>query len=480
MGLLAVLVLGIFAWDVFGQSYWVDDPADCPDEYNSITCLPELVCGLSGESPLCYDTSSINPPASLESTWSNNIADFDGGFLLNCYATDASEPYCFPSSNDCDRNATCYSTQHRYTNCTAGLWGVSVCGDCYGNYRDCDADVGICEVLLGSTNCGGGANNNYASCTSCQCDGGWEDCDAGGVNETNGCEYEVNAVCNTNAKNLSSCAGCTCNANYFDCDDGDPETGGGCGTLNGGSCSVGGLSGTTSCTAGAGGCYAVSGGTEYACTCEVDAVDIGLSGDWLNWSSSLYPFLWLHQYGSAPVVNFTTLNNNSFYVKDSGVFWNGQDLTVSGVDTNETVRMDFIYDYHVSNRSLWDEAYSWGDHSLEGYLTSYTDTNETVKMNELYPWRVNYSLWDTAYSWGDHSSAGYVGSLDGYFNSCDNSSGCGYLTVESDPVFNAWDYSDLFNVSVATTVGADVNMSGHNITDVDCIVGVNGGSWCFI
>tara|TARA_B100000035_G_scaffold312915_1_gene325408 strand:+ start:82 stop:3099 length:3018 start_codon:yes stop_codon:yes gene_type:complete len=48
--------------------------------------------------------------------------------------------------------------------------------------------------------------------------------------------------------------------------------------------------------------------------------------------------------------------------------------------------------------SNWDDAYSWGDHSLSGYATeTYVNTALT-----------NLNNWDTAYGWGDHSAAGYL------------------------------------------------------------------------
>jgi len=48
--------------------------------------------------------------------------------------------------------------------------------------------------------------------------------------------------------------------------------------------------------------------------------------------------------------------------------------------------------------SNWDDAYSWGDHSLSGYATQ-TFVNTAL---------TNLNNWDTAYGWGDHSAAGYL------------------------------------------------------------------------
>ena len=105
------------------------------------------------------------------------------------------------------------------------------------------------------------------------------------------------------------------------------------------------------------------------------------------------------------------------------------------------------------NNTEWDTAYSWGDHSVEGYATTtYVDTavanlvdsapatldtlNElaaalgddanfstTVTNSIATKWtqdNTKISNWDTAYSWGDHASAGYLTSF-----------------TETDPVFSA-------------------------------------------
>jgi len=58
-------------------------------------------------------------------------------------------------------------------------------------------------------------------------------------------------------------------------------------------------------------------------------------------------------------------------------------------DTNETTRMDEIYSYDLANRSKWDSAYSWGNHALVGYLTSYTNTYYNVSVLQSY--RTNQS-----------------------------------------------------------------------------------------
>jgi len=115
-------------------------------------------------------------------------------------------------------------------------------------------------------------------------------------------------------------------------------------------------------------------------------------------------------------------------------------------------------DSQLTNSSNWDTAYSWGDHSTAGYLTSEADTLATITgrgaattttavipfyyaNQSAFPsattyhgaiahshsdgamyfahggsWNklannsqlTNSSNWDTAYGWGDHSTAGYA------------------------------------------------------------------------
>src|SRR6056300_1122394 len=57
--------------------------------------------------------------------------------------------------------------------------------------------------------------------------------------------------------------------------------------------------------------------------------------------------------------------------------------------------------------SNWDTAYSWGDHSTEGYLTSFTETDPTVPAHVKSITTTEKTNWNTAYGWGDHSTAGY-------------------------------------------------------------------------
>lgn len=142
---------------------------------------------------------------------------------------------------------------------------------------------------------------------------------------------------------------------------------------------------------------------------------------------------------------------------------NGLSISLAGVVSVDPAAMPAA-DISAQDILDWDEAFSWGDHSLAGYalesalsgysLTSHTHSylplaggtmgNTTVVTNlnaELlnghdstyfsaahsHPYLSSsdsrIAQWDTAYGWGDHASAGYLTSE----------------TPETDPVFTAWD-----------------------------------------
>ena len=64
----------------------------------------------------------------------------------------------------------------------------------------------------------------------------------------------------------------------------------------------------------------------------------------------------------------------------------------------------------VNNSTDWNTAFSWGDHSLIGYLTSETDPVFIASVAAGIT-SGNISNWNTAYSWGNHS--GLYQALDG-------------------------------------------------------------------
>jgi hypothetical protein len=129
-----------------------------------------------------------------------------------------------------------------------------------------------------------------------------------------------------------------------------------------------------------------------------------------------------------------------------------------------------------------DVAYSWGDHSTNGYLTAETDSVFTnwLDTNALYATVANLNLTndalsaritanagftnaaDTAYGWGDHSTNGYLTSeTDGVFtNWLDTNT---YVKVEIDPIFTNW-------LDTNTVVGAEVDPVFTNWLDTNAYV----------
>ena len=61
----------------------------------------------------------------------------------------------------------------------------------------------------------------------------------------------------------------------------------------------------------------------------------------------------------------------------------------------------------VNNSANWNTAFSWGNHALAGYLTSFTETDPTVPYHVKAITTTNISDWDAAFGWGNHASAGY-------------------------------------------------------------------------
>lgn len=143
----------------------------------------------------------------------------------------------------------------------------------------------------------------------------------------------------------------------------------------------------------------------------------------------------------------------------------GFSVTGSPVTSSGTLAVGFASGYSLpptSKQAQWDAAYSWGDHSQEGYATQnwvnakgYTTNTGTVTSVRMtvpvgltvtgspittsgtlaislgtgysIPTTAKQSQWDTAYGWGNHADAGYaaqtalaaavtrITTLEGYF-----------------------------------------------------------------
>lgn len=99
-------------------------------------------------------------------------------------------------------------------------------------------------------------------------------------------------------------------------------------------------------------------------------------------------------------------NTNGVVIQSIGIdeFGHTQSIGTTNLDS----RYLQLINANVNN---WDEAYSWGDHALEGYITAFTETDPTVPAHVKSITTINIGNWDEAYNWGDHSTEGYLTSF---------------------------------------------------------------------
>ncbi len=110
-------------------------------------------------------------------------------------------------------------------------------------------------------------------------------------------------------------------------------------------------------------------------------------------------------------------------------FTNDSGYLTSFTETDPTVpaHVKAITTTKISN---WDTAYSWGDHSVEGYLTSETSHADVVIDGDFISQGImlrgatsgsyailtdNSANWNTAFGWGNHATQGYLTSSSNYY-----------------------------------------------------------------
>jgi hypothetical protein len=115
------------------------------------------------------------------------------------------------------------------------------------------------------------------------------------------------------------------------------------------------------------------------------------------------------------------ISNNS--LQNSSITINGSSISLGGSfdETDPIFTASVAFGITSTQISNWDTAYGWGDHGLEGYLTSYTETDPIFTASVAFGiTSTQVSNWDTAYGWGDHGLEGYLTSY-----------------TETDPIFTA-------------------------------------------
>jgi len=124
------------------------------------------------------------------------------------------------------------------------------------------------------------------------------------------------------------------------------------------------------------------------------------------------------------------------------------------------------------NHTNWDTAYSWGNHALAGYLTSFTETDPTVPAHVKTITTTEKSNWNTAYGWGNHALAGYAtqtwvglnyyneGEIDDFFSGAEPISG--YNKSNWDTAYG-WGNHALAGYQPAATAITTSNISSQDV-----------------
>jgi hypothetical protein len=120
----------------------------------------------------------------------------------------------------------------------------------------------------------------------------------------------------------------------------------------------------------------------------------------------------------------------------------------------------------------WNTAFGWGDHSLAGYLTSFTESDPIYSASSWFSTTNNSTNWNTAFSWGNHASAGYLTSISG-LNISLLTNDSGYITSSAlssyaplaSPTFTGTPAAPTASVDTNTTQIATTAFVVAQITD---------------
>ncbi|HOY30520.1 MAG TPA: hypothetical protein PKW80_01450 [Bacteroidales bacterium] len=88
--------------------------------------------------------------------------------------------------------------------------------------------------------------------------------------------------------------------------------------------------------------------------------------------------------------------------------------SISGMlpETDPVYNTSVAHSITASDTTKWETAYGWGNHAIEGYLTSFTETDPifgTSPANGITGTDITH--WNTSYGWGNHGLAGYLTSF---------------------------------------------------------------------
>jgi predicted RecA/RadA family phage recombinase len=127
-------------------------------------------------------------------------------------------------------------------------------------------------------------------------------------------------------------------------------------------------------------------------------------------------------------------------------------------------------DNQLINSSNWDTAYSWGDHSTQGYILTETDP---LFMSSAASLITNFDItnWNNAYFWGDHNLAGYVLSyglnyptFDGVAGDVLTTDGFGNLSFSSSSSVNGTSQRYNYTATSGQTTFTGSDNNGNTLT----------------
>jgi len=227
----------------------------------------------------------------------------------------------------------------------------------------------------------------------------------------------------------------------------------------------------------------------------IGAIRIGTTNN-LNAGAIRYNNNVFQGYNGTEWVQLSGGSGTPWITSGTDVYYNSGNVGIN--NTNPTTELDVncIITTTDGNSTNWNTAFSWGNHSTVGYLTSYSETDPVFGAHVANGiTSTNITNWSTAYGWGDHSTTGYLTSYtetDPVFTShmvngitasdttnwntafgWGDHSIAGYLTsyTETDPVFtshivNGITSSDTANWNTAFEWG-DHSTSGYLMSETD-------------
>lgn len=137
----------------------------------------------------------------------------------------------------------------------------------------------------------------------------------------------------------------------------------------------------------------------------------------------------------------------------------------SGTETDPTVPLH-VKDISITNVSNWNTAYSWGNHSIAGYLTSFSETDPTIAAHIKGISSTNISNWNSAYTHSTTNTGSVHGSttVGSNFLRLTNPSAESFIRINADNSISTLNASD-FRAAIGIGAGSVSSIAtGNGIT----------------